>query len=47
LFQVPGEKEVMRSRPISNAQIAALETLWRTKPTATLSDLDLPDDDGG
>jgi regulator of nonsense transcripts 1 len=45
--QVPGEKEVMRSRPITSAQIAALESLWRTKPSATLDDLDKPDEDGG
>ena len=44
---MPSESEVARSRIISSAQIAALETLWRTKPGATLEDLDKPDEDGG
>lgn len=45
--QVPSEAEVARSRIISSAQIAALEALWRTKPGATLEDLDRPDEEGG
>ena len=39
LVNVPTESEVSRSRPITSAQIADLEVLWRTKPHATLEDV--------
>lgn len=39
LLQPPEEHEALRARPISSAQIAALEDLWREDPSAQLQDL--------
>lgn len=42
LVQIPSDRECMRARVITGAQIARLEELWRTKPEAKLEDLDQP-----
>jgi hypothetical protein len=46
LVKQPSQREMDRARPVSGDQIAALEALWRTKPTATLEDLGKPDSEG-
>lgn len=43
LVKQPTQRELDRARPITAEQITALETLWRTKPEATLEDLNKPD----
>jgi len=47
LVNVPTEKEQLRGRQITTAQINKLEELWKDNPEATLYDLDRPgpDDD--
>lgn len=47
LVKVPSEKEQLRSRQVTPAQIQRLEELWKDDPTAKLEDLDRPgvDDD--
>jgi regulator of nonsense transcripts 1 len=50
LVPQPSEDEAQRARPISNGQIADLETLWRTRPEATFDDMlsgRVGDGDGG
>jgi regulator of nonsense transcripts 1 len=42
LVKVPSEKEQLRTRQITTAQINKLEDLWRENPTATLMDLEKP-----
>lgn len=42
LVKVPSEKEQLRSRQITTAQINKLEELWRDNPDATLFDLEKP-----
>jgi len=39
LVKVPTEKEQLRARQITTAQINALEEMWRENPTATVFDL--------
>lgn len=46
LVKQPSQREIDRARPISSDQIAALETLWRSKPDATLEDLGKTDSEG-
>ena len=42
LVKVPSEKERMRARQITSAQISKLESLWRSAANATLEDLEKP-----
>lgn len=42
LVKVPNEKEQLRARQITTAQINILEDLWRENPNATLLDLNKP-----
>jgi regulator of nonsense transcripts 1 len=42
LVKVPSEKEQLRVRQITTAQINKLEELWRDNPEATVEDLDKP-----
>jgi len=35
-----------RARSVTGAQITDLEALWRTRPTATLDDLNKPETEG-
>lgn len=42
LVKVPTEKEQLRARQITTAQINKLEELWRDNPSATLFDLEKP-----
>ena len=42
LVKVPTEKEQLRARQITTAQINKLEELWRDNPDATIFDLDKP-----
>lgn len=42
LVKVPSEKDQLRSRQITTAQINKLEELWRENPFATIADLDRP-----
>jgi regulator of nonsense transcripts 1 len=42
LVKVPSEKEQLRARQITTAQINKLEELWRDNPNATLEDLERP-----
>jgi regulator of nonsense transcripts 1 len=42
LVKVPTEKEQLRARQITTAQINKLEELWRDNPEATLLDLERP-----
>lgn len=42
LVKVPTEKEQLRAKQITTAQINKLEELWRENPDATLLDLDKP-----
>ena len=41
-MKVPTEKEQLRARQITTAQINKLEELWRDNPSATLFDLEKP-----
>ena len=40
LVRPPSDKELMRARQLTAAQLQRLEELWRTNPSAELSDLD-------
>lgn len=42
LVKVPSEKDQLRARQITTAQINTLEELWRDNPEATLEDLERP-----
>ncbi len=42
LVKVPSEKEQLRARQITTAQINKLEELWRENPEATMFDLEKP-----
>jgi regulator of nonsense transcripts 1 len=42
LVKVPSDKEQLRARQITTAQINTLEELWRDNPNATLLDLNKP-----
>ena len=42
LVKVPSEKERLRARQITSAQIAKLEALWRSEADATVEDLEKP-----
>lgn len=42
LVKVPTEKEQLRARQITTAQINKLEDLWRSDPNATINDLERP-----
>lgn len=42
LVKVPSEKEQLRARQITTAQINKLEDMWRENPDASLLDLDKP-----
>ena len=44
LVSVPSEKEVLKSRHISPAQMARLEDLWKDNPNSKLSDLEKPNE---
>jgi regulator of nonsense transcripts 1 len=43
LIKVPPEKLLLRARDISPQQMARLEELWKTEPTACFADLHRPD----
>ena len=42
LVKVPSERDQLRARQITTAQVNKLEELWRTDPQATLMDLENP-----
>ena len=42
LVKTPTEKEQLRARQITTAQINKLEELWRENPNASLFDLERP-----
>ncbi|RYY38618.1 hypothetical protein EON62_00325, partial [archaeon] len=46
LVKVPTDAEEARARTITAQQIVALETAWRTRPTATLEDLETEEGEG-
>jgi len=43
LVKVPSDKQLLRARDITQAQINKLEDLWKNEPEAVFSDLDRPD----
>lgn len=43
LIKVPSDKLLLRSRDISQSQMAKLEELWKNEPEANFADLDRPD----
>lgn len=43
LIKVPSDKQLLRARDLTQAQINKLEELWKTEPDARFADLDRPD----
>ena len=43
LVKVPSDKQLLRARDLTQAQINKLEELWKTEPDACFADLDRPD----
>eukprot|EP00536_Pseudo-nitzschia_multiseries_P017192 jgi/Psemu1/224056/e_gw1.1423.1.1 len=43
LIKVPSDKLLLRSRDITQSQMAKLEELWKNEPDANFADLDRPD----
>ena len=41
--QVPDDKQLIRARDISQAQINKIEELWKSEPDARFADLDRPE----